>query len=235
MIGKIASPLIGRASSNGVVVGMVGGVMSDDILVHSGDLKIRVHCIDDDIDEDDRDALRVVIEVTNEGVSEVTGIDAKMRTMDGGKVEAFESAPTIPVGMRQDYSYFVSADSGAWLFKIDFNSGDGVQKAELGPHSCDVRIAETFRKPVNTEGKGSAVGGSIFEAAFDSALTGFGDEIEPMVAAAAAPNEANPLASAFSTEIPVAPSVEVEISFMEAITITTIAMLLIAKRNRSMA
>ena len=41
--------------------------MSDEILLHSGALKIQDHCIVDDIDEDDRDALRVVIEVTNEG------------------------------------------------------------------------------------------------------------------------------------------------------------------------
>ena len=188
---------------------MVGGVMSDDILIHSGALKIHVHYIVDDIDEDDRDALRVVIEVTNEGVSDATGIDAKMRTMDGGKVEAFESATGIPAGMRQDYSYFVSADSGAWLFKIEHNSGDTIQKAELGPHSCEIRIAETFRKPMNVNGKGNAVGGSIFEAAFDTALTGFGDDSEPIAAVAATPVEADPLASAFSTEMPSAATAEV--------------------------
>ena len=40
--------------------------MSDEISIHSGALKIQVHCIVDDIDEDDRDALRGVLEVTNE-------------------------------------------------------------------------------------------------------------------------------------------------------------------------
>ena len=183
---------------------MFGEVMSDEITIHSGTLKIHVHCIVDDIDEDDRDALRVVIEVTNEGVSDASGIDAKMRTMDGGKVEAFESATEIPGGMRQDFSYFVSADSGAWLFKIEHNSDGNIQKAELGPHSCDIRIAETFRKPIDTNGKGGAVGGSIFEAAFDSALTGFGDEMEPAAPVASANAGADPLATAFSNEMPTA-------------------------------
>ena len=83
--------------------------MSDEISLHSGALKIQVHCIVDDIDEDDRDALRVVIEVTNEGVNDATHVDAKMRTMDGGKVEPFEYATEISAGMRHDFSYFVSA------------------------------------------------------------------------------------------------------------------------------
>ena len=177
--------------------------MSDEILLHSGALKIQVHCIVDDIDEDDRDALRVVIEVTNEGVSDALGIDAKMRTMDGGKVEPFEAATEISAGMRQDFSYFVSADSGAWLFKIEHNTDGNIEKAELGPYSCDIRIAETFRKPIDSQGKGSAVGGSIFEAAFDSALTGFGDEVAtPAAPAVHAPAESDPLATAFSNEMP---------------------------------
>ena len=177
--------------------------MSDEISIHSGALKIQVHCIVDDIDEDDRDALRVVIEVTNEGVNDATHVDAKMRTMDGGKVEPFEYATEISAGMRHDFSYFVSADSGAWLFKMEHNSDGTMHKAELGPYSCEIRIQETFRKPIDSQGKGSAVGGSIFEAAFDTALTGFGDEA-PIPAAAPTPTsaESDPLASAFSNEMP---------------------------------
>ena len=65
--------------------------MSDEFTVHSGALKIRIHCIQDDIDDDDRDTLRIVIEVTNEGAQTVSGIVSRMRTMEGGKAEPHES------------------------------------------------------------------------------------------------------------------------------------------------
>ncbi len=99
--------------------------MSEEFTVQSGALKIRIHCIQDDIDDDDRDALRIVIEVTNEGAQTVTGIIPRMRTMDGGKAEANESASEIQAGIRQDYSYFVNPDSGAWLFKLEYQSSAG--------------------------------------------------------------------------------------------------------------
>nr|MBC8518710.1 hypothetical protein [Euryarchaeota archaeon] len=176
--------------------------MSDELTMQSGALKIRIHCIQDDIDDDDRDALRIVIEVTNEGAQTISGIVPRMRTMDGGKAEAYESASEIQAGLRQDYSYFVNPDSGAWLFKLEYQSSAGGQTVELGPHPSDLRVAESFRKPIQSDGKGSAVGGSIFDAAFGSALVDFGGETEPAVAVAAAPST-DPLANAFSAEIPV--------------------------------
>ncbi|HIO57109.1 MAG TPA: hypothetical protein EYN30_00320, partial [Candidatus Poseidoniales archaeon] len=176
--------------------------MSDEFTVHSGALKIRIHCIQDDIDDDDRDTLRIVIEVTNEGAQTVSGIVSRMRTMEGGKAEPHESASEIQAGTRQDYSYFVNPDSGAWLFKLEYQSSAGGQIVELGPHPSDLRIVESFRKPIQSDGKGSAVGGSIFDAAFGSALVDFGTEAEPAVAVAAAPTT-DPLASAFSAEVPI--------------------------------
>jgi len=188
-----------------VSVGL-GVTMSDEFTVQSGPLKIRIHCIEDDIDDDDRDALRIVIEVTNEGAQAISGIVPRMRTMDGGKAEAYESGSEIQAGLRQDYSYFVNPDSGAWLFKLEYQSSGGSQTVELGPHPSDLRVAESFRKPIQSGGKGNAVGGSIFDAAFGTALVDFGGEIEPSAAVAAAPSS-DPLANAFSAEIPVQESV----------------------------
>ncbi|MBS72348.1 MAG: hypothetical protein CMO20_05295, partial [Thermoplasmata archaeon] len=175
--------------------------MIEGTVINSGALKIRVHCVVEDIDDDDRDALRIVIEVTNEGVNETRIVNTKMRTMDGGGVEPYESAGVISPGMREDFSYFVPNDSGAWLFKIEHDAGDGVKKSELGPHSSDMRIAETFRKPIADSGKGNAVGGSIFESAFDAAMTGFGEEIEIVSPTPPPTNTLDPLASAFTSEI----------------------------------
>ena len=186
--------------------------------VQSGSLMVRVHCIEDDIDDYDRDALRIVVEVTNEGVDDADNLAASMRTMDGGKVPAFESATTVAAGLREDFSFFVPLDSGAWLFKIEHDSNGMRMKAELGPYSCDVRIAETIRKPVRQDGKGSAVGGSAFESAFGAALTGFGDEpATPEPVAASAPETVDPMATAFGVAPPhpaiaeVAPTSEPEV------------------------
>ena len=52
--------------------------MIEGTVINSGALKIRVDCVVEDIDDDDRDALRIVIEVTNEGVNETRIVNTKM-------------------------------------------------------------------------------------------------------------------------------------------------------------
>ena len=93
--------------------------MSDELVARMDGISARVHAAVDDIDDDDRDALRIVIEVTNDGSTPAHQLKASLRTMDGGLAKMHEGASSIQAGMRQDFVYFVGRESGAWMFKLE--------------------------------------------------------------------------------------------------------------------
>ena len=178
--------------------------MSDELSARIDGLNARVHAAVDDIDDDDRDALRIVIEVTNEGSTPAHQLRASLRTMDGGLANMYEGASAIEAGMRQDFVYFVDRESGAWMFKLEQEVGDTVQHAELGPYEGDMRIEDEYRQPILDSGRGGVAGGNMFDSAFGDALSAFGGEVQPEVVepaplAAAAP--VSPMAQAFDSSI----------------------------------
>ena len=174
--------------------------MSDELVARMDGISARVHAAVDDIDDDDRDALRIVIEVTNDGSTPAHQLKASLRTMDGGLAKMHEGASSIQAGMRQDFVYFVGRESGAWMFKLEQGAGDAVQHAELGPYEGEMRIEDEHRPPILDSGRGSATGGNMFDSAFGDALSGFGVESQPEVvepAPVAAAAAVTPMAQAF--------------------------------------
>jgi len=176
--------------------------MSDELVARMDGISARVHAAVDDIDDDDRDALRIVIEVTNDGSTPAHQLKASLRTMDGGLAKMHEGASSIQAGMRQDFVYFVGRESGAWMFKLEQGAGDAVQHAELGPYEGEMRIEDEHRPPILDSGRGSATGGNMFDSAFGDALSGFGAEAQPEVvepAPVAAAAAVTPMAQAFDS------------------------------------
>ena len=159
----------------------------------------------EEIDDDDEDILEVTIDVTNESNRDLWDISGDIRAMDGTHAHARGAPSRIESGEDGELTFWVPSDTGAWLFKIDFNTDSGPGTVELGPFTNDLRIAATSRpervskNSLNSETNLSASSSDPMASVFGTALEGFGDEEEraaPLLETDVASND--PMQAAFA-------------------------------------
>ena len=159
----------------------------------------------DEIDDDDANVLEVTVDVANDSGDDLWDLRAEVRAMDGAHGVVREQPSRIEAGEGGTLNFWVSADTAAWLFKLDFNTNAGRGSIELGPFARDLRIAAVARPVRVIESSGAsafkAAAGleSPLDAAFGIALEGFGDsamKADPALATDAASDD--PMQAAFA-------------------------------------
>ena len=172
----------------------------------------------EEIDDDDEDILEVTIDVANDSNWDLWDISGDVRAMDGTHAHPRGAPDRIDSGENDELKFWVPSDTGAWLFKIEFNTDSGAGTVELGPFANDLRIEATSRptriskEKVDSSMKVAASVADPMAAVFGSALDGFGDEedISPELQVAVESND--PMQAAFAggllvaQEVPAAPS-----------------------------
>ena len=173
------------ASSNGVTAALWGVV--------------------EEIDDDDEDILEVTIDVVNDSSRDMWDINGDIRSMDGTHAHPLNKPERIESGEGNQLTFWVPAETGAWLFKIDYNTDAGRGTVELGPFANDLRIA-VKAKPTRIEKTITpskdvviAKGSDPLATAFGDAMIGFGDEEEiGSPALVSAVESDNPMEAAFA-------------------------------------
>ena len=137
----------------------------------------------EEIDDDDEDILEVTIDVSNGSNWDLWDIKGDIRAMDGTHAQPLGAPSRIESGNGEELKFWVPSDTGAWLFKIDYNTDSGSGSVELGPFTNDLRIEGAARpsRTVSTSMNSSAIvedtgGGDPLAAAFGAAMDGFGDD-----------------------------------------------------------
>ena len=171
--------------------------------VSSGGVTATLWAVVEEIDDDDEDILEVTIDVSNESARDLWDIEGDIRAMDGTHAHARGSPSRIESGEGDELKFWVPADTGAWLFKINYNTDSGPGSVELGPFTNDLRIAASARPERNREtvSRSSASvkisGGDPMAAAFGTAFEGFGEEeSNPVLETQAASDD--PMQAAFA-------------------------------------
>ena len=159
----------------------------------------------EEIDDDDEDILEVTIDVSNGSNWDLWDIKGDIRAMDGTHAQPLGAPSRIESGSEEELKFWVPSDTGAWLFKIDYNTDSGSGSVELGPFTNDLRIEATSRpaSTASTSMKSSPIaeatgGGDPLAAAFGVAMDGFGEDekSDPILGIEATSND--PMQAAFA-------------------------------------
>ena len=171
----------------------------------SGGVTATLWAVVEEIDDDDEDILEVTIDVSNGSNWDLWDIKGDIRAMDGTHAQPLGAPSRIESGNEGELKFWVPSDTGAWLFKIDYNTDSGSGSVELGPFTNDLRI-EASPRPIRTTSTSmnSSVidqatgGGDPLAAAFGAAMDGFGDNETPdqLLETEAASND--PMQAAFA-------------------------------------
>ena len=158
----------------------------------------------EEIDDDDEDILEVTIDVANDSNWDLWDISGDIRAMDGTHAHPRGAPSRIGSGDADELKFWVPSDTGAWLFKIEYNTDSGAGTVELGPFANDLRIEATSRperipkEKVDSTMKVAASVADPMAAAFGSAMDGFGEEevLNPALTADVSSND--PVQAAFA-------------------------------------
>ena len=143
--------------------------MADVHSSRSGPLVASLLSVVADIDDDDKDVLRIRVNVDNESAIPMGGLEATITTSHGRSIEAERGVNSIGPGLSRDYEFLFTLDSGDWSFNLEHDSTDGRRTLELGSYQADFEFnKEVGRAPA------SAVGAGLFSGAFDTNLDDFG-------------------------------------------------------------
>ena len=150
--------------------------------VSSGGVTATLWAVVEEIDDDDDDILEVTIDVANESAWDLWDINGDIRAMDGTHAHPRGAPSRIESGDDDELKFWVPSDTGAWLFKIDYNTDSGSGSVELGPFTNDLRIAATTRPErianpsANSQKMIQTMDADPMAAAFGTAFEGFGDD-----------------------------------------------------------
>ena len=142
-----------------------------------GDIVVHITSIQNDIDEEDRDAILIGIVVQNGSKQDVTGVSLSIET-SGATTCVFKELPAnIPSGASNEAMYFLPIDCGAWILSVNHAGLRG----ELGPfpdghrHLSEAPSLSEISTSTSTGNSNAA--GDAFADAFQSALSGFGSNM----------------------------------------------------------
>ena len=160
-----------------------------------GDIVVHITSIQNDIDEEDRDAILIGIVVQNSSSEDASGISLSIET-SGAMTSVFKALPSnISSGTEDEAMYFLPIGCGAWMLSVTHAGLRG----ELGPfpdgHRHVIEAPPLSESISSTPTSNSSTGGDAFADAFQSALSGFGSETTTDVAIEM--NGDDPLAAAF--------------------------------------
>ena len=143
--------------------------MSDDHTARAASLEARLSSVQMEIDDDDEDVILVSVDMTNEAVAPLGGLEVHVLTSDGKKVESESGISSLGPGLTRNFSFEFPLEKGTWTFSV---SGAG-QSLSLGPYDADFTFeAEQGRA------FGNAIGSTLFSGAFDANLDSFGQTAE---------------------------------------------------------
>ncbi|DAC23024.1 MAG TPA: hypothetical protein HA345_04525, partial [Candidatus Thalassarchaeaceae archaeon] len=160
-----------------------------------GDIVVHITSIQNDIDEEDRDAILIGIVVQNSSSEDASGISLSIET-SGAITSVFKALPSnIPSGTANEAMFFLPIGCGAWMLSVTHAGLRG----ELGPfpdgHRHVIEAPSLSESISSTSTSNSSTGGDAFADAFQSALSSFGSETT--TDAAIQMNGDDPLAAAF--------------------------------------
>ena len=143
--------------------------MSDDHTARAASLDARLSSVQMEIDDDDEDVILVSVDMTNEAVIPLGGLEVHVLTSDGRKVESDSGISSLGPGLTRNFSFEFPLEKGTWTFSV---SGAG-QSLSMGPYEADFTFeAEQGRA------FGNAIGSTLFSGAFDANLDSFGKTAE---------------------------------------------------------
>ncbi|MBJ99879.1 MAG: hypothetical protein CMB48_02700, partial [Euryarchaeota archaeon] len=150
--------------------------MSDELNGRSNSLLAELISVVLDVDDDDRDIIRVVIAVTNESAVPISNIESTIDTIGKGSYSPERSVSSIGPGLTRNFHFVLGEDLGHWVFNLNHGEGTKKDKLELGPVRADLRMGNTFEEEVELAGSsvGSGVGGGLIADVFSEALGDFG-------------------------------------------------------------
>ena len=107
--------------------------MSDDHTARAASLEARLSSVQMEIDDDDEDVILVSVDMTNEAVIPLGGLEVHVLTSDGKKVESDSGISSLGPGLTRNFSFEFPLEKGTWTFSV---SGAG-QSLSLGPYDAD--------------------------------------------------------------------------------------------------
>ena len=118
--------------------------MSDELNGRSNSLLAELISVVLDVDDDDRDIIRVVIAVTNESAIPISNIDSTIDTIGQGSYSPERSVSTIGPGLTRNFHFVLGEDLGHWVFNLSHGTGIKKDTIEIGPIRADLRIGDTI-------------------------------------------------------------------------------------------
>ena len=151
--------------------------MSDEQKGRSNSLLAELLSVVLDVDDDDRDIIRVVIGITNESAVPISNIDSSIDTIGKGSYTAERSVSSIGPGLTRNFHFILGADLGHWVFNLSHGNGPNKDSLEIGPVRADLRIGEMLEEEVELAGSsiGGGIGGGLIADVFSEALGDFGN------------------------------------------------------------
>jgi hypothetical protein len=150
--------------------------MSDELVGRSNSLLAELLSVVLDVDDDDRDIIRVIIAITNESAVPISKIESSIDTIGKGSYAAERSVSSIGPGLTRNFHFTLGEEPGHWVFNLSHGSDPSKETLEIGPIRADLRIGETLEEEVELAGAsiGGGVGGGMIADVFSEALDNFG-------------------------------------------------------------
>jgi hypothetical protein len=148
--------------------------MSESHTSRSGALIARLISVSMEIDDDDRDVINVLVEVSNEASIPMGQLEPLIETSEGASFTPTDSITSIGPGLSRTYEFNFSIIGGDWNFRLWHNSAGGRRSVDIGPHHSEF----TLKKADPTRTPTSSMGAGLFGGAFDLGMDTFGSTSE---------------------------------------------------------
>ena len=148
--------------------------MSESHTSRSGALIARLISVSMEIDDDDRDVINVLVEVSNEASIPMGQLEPLIETSEGTSFTPTDAITSIGPGLSRTYEFNFSIIGGDWNFRLWHNSAGGRRSVDIGPHHSEF----TLKKADPTRTPTSSMGAGLFGGAFDLGMDTFGSTSE---------------------------------------------------------
>ncbi|MBT7938902.1 MAG: hypothetical protein HN696_07035 [Euryarchaeota archaeon] len=148
--------------------------MSESHTGQSGALVARLISVSMEIDDDDRDVINVLVEVSNEASIPMGQLEPLIETSEGTSFTPTDAITSIGPGLSRTYEFNFSIMGGDWNFRLWHNSASGRRSVDIGPHHSEF----TLKKADPTRTPKSSMGAGLFGGAFDLGMDTFGSTSE---------------------------------------------------------
>ena len=148
--------------------------MSESHFGRSGALIARLISVSMEIDDDDRDVINVLVEVSNEASIPMGQLEPLIETSEGTSFTPTDAITSIGPGLSRTFEFNFSIMGGDWNFRLWHNSVGGRRSIDIGPHHSEF----TLKKADPTRTPKSSMGEGLFGGAFDLGMDTFGSTSE---------------------------------------------------------